>query len=639
MNKPAIKVTVILSIKCSDPDFCIGTINTLNQSFTSFELIVINCYKYGALASLKQKLDDDCITFQDCSNSSYIKTINKAVSQSKGKYIVLLDDKNKMHPDKLEKQYLFMEANEGVDCSNTWVKATGDCSFIIKNKYYGDGLKSTLLLSEPFINSSFMYRKSSLEKHGILRKMYDLSSSPLHKYKLLLKLIRKGFVIKVVPHILSEYNVSISQNTTEENNTTRVKKAKIQAQFMNHINSLIVKRDKSLIDLVNEHIRLYQSGNLNFQELKTRTAKLYQAAYKDVEFCPKKNILICIKDLNSGGAERSLINLLDRLDYDRYNVDLLVLTKYGVYFDNIHKNVNWYTLDNFEKYNLVEYDIEVSFLEGPSTKFIANRVNSAKKIAWVRIDLYTWHWTKYTYRNLEEEIETYKKFDLLLFNSKQTLECFIKRFGEIPVDKKVIYNVIDKQKIVCQSNEYNVQRNDVITLCSAGRLNTEKAYERLLHILNDLKNEGLQFRYWILGEGNLKPILDNLISSFGLENDVFLLGFHKNPYPYIKHCDVFVQTSLAEGFSLVVAEAICLGKPVLATDTAGPTELLDNGNYGFLVKNDYDSICFGLRALIQNEALRTELEHKSVQRSAMFDATGIVQQIMYIFESLLESRC
>lgn len=153
----------------------------------------------------------------------------------------------------------------------------------------------------------------------------------------------------------------------------------------------------------------------------------------------KKKILFCISSLEGGGAEKVLVDLLNNMNYKKYNVSLVVIFNKGIYFNKINNNVNVITLfDNQNeiidgmdiiKYNSSEYlhkslimskyDVEISFLEGYSTKLISGADDNTKKISWVHIDLYRYHWTKHAYLSMEEEKECYGKFNNIIFVSKE----------------------------------------------------------------------------------------------------------------------------------------------------------------------------------------------------------------------------
>jgi hypothetical protein len=149
------------------------------------------------------------------------------------------------------------------------------------------------------------------------------------------------------------------------------------------------------------------------------------------------------------------------------------------------------------------------------------------------------------------------------------------------------------------------------TMCTLARLVPVKGLERLIPILSRLKKEGLDFRHRIIGEGYQRELLERLIERHDLQDTVFLPGFHKNPFPFLKAADVFVSVSFVEGLPLVVCEALCLGKPIVATNNPGTAELLENGKYGYLVEPDDESVYRGLKDFLSNESLRNEYALKA----------------------------
>jgi glycosyltransferase involved in cell wall biosynthesis len=630
MNEQVL-ISVVMLIYNPDQvlERCIKSV--IGQTLRSLEFIIVDCDRTGYTSTILEQFQDEKIVNIVNWQPNYIDSLNKAISQSKGKYITLTDSNSILHKQKLEKQYMFLENNIDIDSCITRVKTFGSCSFNIRNSFSRDETTLTLLTKNPIISSSIMFRKSSLIEYGLFQELYEKEFLYVENYRLWTVLITKGCRFGFLPEVLLDYWISGYQYPLEVKRYILAKEAHIQIEYINYINKQIANVDISKTHEIEDQILLFEKRQIDFETLKLKISDLYQSLYlKDKPINHKKNILFCIPSLESGGAEKQLIVLLEKIDYTIYNVDLLILNRCGVYFKDIPQSVNWYTLSYFEKYSVTEYDTEIAFLEGISTKYIANRETKAKKLAWVRVDLYNFHWTKVFFKDLNEEKLCYQKFDRILFNSNETLERFTQCFGDLPVQKTVLYNLIDKEKIVGLSNEYSITHPNVVTLCSIGRLHVQKAYERLIRALDALKREGLSFHYWIIGEGNLKEKLEKMISHFSLEKDISLIGFVKNPFPYLKCCDIFVQASLAEGFSLVVAEAICLGKPILVTNTAGPSELMDYGKYGCVVDNNYDDILNGIRELILNNEKRNDLSKKSISRSSMFDIEKSVRDVMNI---------
>jgi glycosyltransferase involved in cell wall biosynthesis len=344
----------------------------------------------------------------------------------------------------------------------------------------------------------------------------------------------------------------------------------------------------------------------------------------------KISILFCIHNLTGGGAEKLLIDILHKFDTNRFELDLLVLHPHGIYFDKIPKHVNWYTYDTIGSHFSKDFDIEVAFLEGLATRYIAYRNSNALKIAWVHIDLLNFHWTYHYFANKEEEEWCYSRMNKIIFVSENTKEQFNRKFPDIKTLQQVIYNLIDRKEIETASRLFEVKKNK-FTLCSVGRLCQAKGFIRVLPVIKKLIDEGLDFEYWILGAGEQHSQIQGLIITYSLQGVVFLKGFQKNPYPYVKAADIFVLPSFVEGFSLALCEAVCLGKPILSTPVAGASEILDDGRCGLIVEQDALSIYDGLRQLIKDETFREQLSIEALKRSDVFNVENTMQQIYELF--------
>lgn len=359
----------------------------------------------------------------------------------------------------------------------------------------------------------------------------------------------------------------------------------------------------------------------------------------------KKSVLFVIPHLNGGGAEKVLIDVLNNFDYDKYNVDLLLLFEEGVYLHDIPKEVNviylikkiklskrvpWKFKELFYKYiklfgakgiyKLVikkKYDFEIAFLEGAATKFVSGSYNTkSKKITWVHIDLLNNHWTDRFYRSINEEIETYKKFSNIICVSEEAKKCFIDQFGEFN-NLSVIYNPLDIEKIKKMANE-PIEKDDIFTICAVGRLTPQKGFDRLICATKKLVSENISLRVQILGDGVEKSNLESMVKEYNLNESIKFLGFDQNPYKYIKNCDLFVSSSRNEGFSLVVAEALILNKPIVATKCAGPVEILKNNEYGVICDNSEEGIYNAIKMLYNDEQKRNNFIVKSYEREKFF---------------------
>lgn len=362
-----------------------------------------------------------------------------------------------------------------------------------------------------------------------------------------------------------------------------------------------------------------------------------------------KKILFIMYNLAGGGAEKVLIDLLDNIDYTRYEVDLLLIRKEGVYIDSVNANVkiksivdpgrnNIYSYAKSLLYSYLpklliggiigkKYDIEIAFLEGESSKIATYSKNKkSKKISWIHTDL-----KNYTVMSRKEEKQIYKFMDDIICVSNLCKQSFINIYPEYNDKTKVIYNLIDNKTIMEKSEEDNKMKKKYIL--AIGRLVNQKKFDNLIKSYKLLVDEGFSEELVILGEGELRDSLQKLIDELGLEERVHLNGFKSNPYKYIKRCSVFVVSSEYEGFSLVVAEAMILGKAIVTTDCVGPSELCDYGNYGIVVtKKDEYSIKDAIKEVLSNQSLRKYYENKSLERSKIFNKDKFMSEFYQLIE-------
>ena len=370
-----------------------------------------------------------------------------------------------------------------------------------------------------------------------------------------------------------------------------------------------------------------------------------------------KHILFLMPAMLNGGAEKVLIDILKNFEYSKYYVTLLLETEDGPYIDDIpqqvklisfHKKSLW--IERLYRYLSMfgckrlayfflcklpllwylrrkHFDTIISFMEGMAVKMHSYVFDKAdRNISWVHIDLKKKHWSLDFFKNYEEESWCYKKMDNIVFVSQDAKNRFRELF-DIDEDKlKVVYNLIDCDEIV-RFSQCKLVCKKKFTICMVGRLNQQKRYDRALEVAIKLKNNGYDLEFWVLGDGELKTELKNEIYRLGLQDNFLLLGFVKQPYSYINQADIFFLCSESEGFSLVVCEAFCLGKPIVSTCTSGPTELISKSRGGIIVNEDIDSIYNGLKQMIDNKSFREECSTNAVVFSKTFNVQETMQRI------------
>ncbi len=369
-----------------------------------------------------------------------------------------------------------------------------------------------------------------------------------------------------------------------------------------------------------------------------------------------KKILFLIPNLGHGGAERVLVNLANNLSQDKYEVTVQTLFDVGVNRQYLLPHVRYIGgWKNYFRGNSVvmklfspkflykrivkeKYDIVISYLEGPAARVVAGCTDKAtKKVCWIHTQFVSDKVAAIGFRSLREAIKCYNSFEEVVACGKTVQEGFLER---IPTQKKVpvLYNVNETEKIVERGQEVP---QDVAflkgetNLCTVGRLIPVKAYERLLRVHKKLINEGLSHHLYVLGEGEEREKLENLIEALQIEKTAQLLGFQENPYAYVSKCDLFVCSSLREGFSTAVTEALVLGVPVVTTECSGMREQLgDNDEYGIVTKNSEEGLYEGLKKMLSNPSLLQAYKEKAKERGKRFSREQTVLAVEEFLDNL-----
>ena len=369
----------------------------------------------------------------------------------------------------------------------------------------------------------------------------------------------------------------------------------------------------------------------------------------------KRNILFVVDERKMGGVSILLSDILKKIRIDKYNIDLLILHDNGDCLKDLPKSINIiYGTPFFEGVDITikeaiksmnikkigkkiirerkkilnkKYDVEIAFKDGFCTVFTAYG-DSKKKVQWMHSD-YSMHDSTGNYRSLFMDI--LHKYDVTICISKSVLERYKEKYD---IEKKeVIYNLIDKDKIINKSKEEDIHfDSDKINLISVGRIHHMKGYDRLVDVLHhldiDKKLDNVIVR--IIGDGPDFPLVENKIHEYHLEDKVLLLGQMDNPFPYVKASDFFLMCSRYEPFGLVILEAMILGVPVLSMDVASIREIMSN-DFGLIYDNSEEGLYNGINEIINNPQKREKLK-KNLEKYE-YDIQKIIKQI----ENLLDS--
>ena len=365
-----------------------------------------------------------------------------------------------------------------------------------------------------------------------------------------------------------------------------------------------------------------------------------------------RHILFFIESFSGGGAEKVLLTILRHLNYHRFEVTVLVMNDVGALYCDFHRlpvrivsvipigDGLWAKL----KYKLIYrwlpiwlvakwvvpqlgIDMYVAFVEGVCTKLLAS-LHRVKKVAWVHSDLIQLPWTleKGIYQNREKEIKAYKQFDKVICVSHSMERMMCEHYGLEKVC--TIYNPIDESDIEKKKElpcTIEVDEN-VFNIVAIGRLTRPKGFDHLLPIVKKLMQEEVKFKVYILGEGEERKALERQQHELRLDDVVSMPGFIANPYSILKNMQLLVCPSIAEGYSLVIAEALYLGVPVISMDCSGPSELLEKERFGELC-SDWEHFYSAIKRAMVEKNYFIDLQQRAVQRKSFFSTLQTVKEI------------
>lgn len=360
-----------------------------------------------------------------------------------------------------------------------------------------------------------------------------------------------------------------------------------------------------------------------------------------------KKILFFIHDLGRGGAEKVLVNLVNNMNPELFDITVMVQfgngenekylapyikLKYG------HKKMirgnsilmKFFSPEALFKYYIrYHYDIIVSYLEGPSARIISGcNDKSTKLVSWIHGEQHTLKKLSSSFRNKKEAKKCYERFDNTICVSEKVLEDFtgLLKF-ESPCE--VLYNTVESKKILKLSHEQTPEvKNNDFKMIAVGTLKKIKGVDRLIKITERLNKEGIPVRLVILGVGPAEKDLKELAKTCHIDDKVDFLGYRANPYNYVKNCDLFVCASHGEGFSTAATEALIVGTPVCTVNVSGMKEMLGNNNeYGVVTENNDEALYDGIKKLVEEPELLAHYKQAALERGKSFNTESTVKAV------------
>lgn len=360
------------------------------------------------------------------------------------------------------------------------------------------------------------------------------------------------------------------------------------------------------------------------------------------------NLLFVAEELAINGASMSLIALLNALPQDKYSVSLFVMNHAGCIMDRIPNHVNvlperlcysvhrlplrialrkamnkgrldlilyrilvscqrafklnyylWPFLSEIKE----EYDVVCSYEDGFTVPMIVKKVRYGKKCSWVHIP-YS-HWPQ-----LPFVLDAFNHVDACVPVSEYVGKDLVDTIGHITSPLYVVHNIVDAEFCRVRANEVcdYPKKESVKRIVSVGRITAAKGFDIIPEVAKELEMKGLLFEWIIVGDGQDREKLQKKANEKCRKNAVSFVGGKTNPMPFVKSADVIVQPSTFESWGMMVSEALCLGKAVVATDIPAFGEQITDGENGLLRSYTPSSFANAIIEVLSNNEFRHSLE-------------------------------
>ncbi len=385
--------------------------------------------------------------------------------------------------------------------------------------------------------------------------------------------------------------------------------------------------------------------------------------------------------LEAGGGEKSLVTLLNTIDLQRYDIDLLLFKKAGIFLkllpESIHiiplegnyktftqplstsilrflvqgnfslawsrllfswknksiknkgiaEQESWQNIRNAFPKITTQYDAAIGFLEKSSIYFVVDKVSAQKKMGFIHND----------YNQLDLNVG----FDLPYFEKLDTIatvseECKTVLEAVFPTQKhkvKVIPNIVSAPLIQQMTMEATSLDTSKPILLSVGRLHSQKGFDIAIAAAKILQQKSINFIWYVIGEGAERPHLEKMIAENKLQDCFVLLGLKENPYPYMKAASVVVQCSRYEGKSIALDEAKILQKPIVVTNFTTAKDQITHLHNGIICEINALSLASAIENLLHDKALQDKLSLHLSEEQSVLSTTNAIEAFYQILHN------
>ena len=621
----------------------------VNQTFSDWELIMCddgsNDDTYEIAISYKEKYPEKIIVLQNEKNRGLNYTLNKCLKQAKGKYIARMDGDDRCDKERFAIEINVLEKEPEIAIVST------DMEFFDESGVWGKISHPEYPVPEDFVKESpFCHAPCMVKREAYMKvKGYSVSDKLLRveDYHLWIKMYKCGYrgknIHKCLYQMRDDRNAYSRRSFKNRLNEYYVKRLAIRTFRLKKWNYLLALRP-IIVGLL---------PNCVYDKLhKGRLAK--KESWKSLDM-QKKKILFLIHDLGQGGAEKVLVNLVNNINRNEFDISVTVLFGGGINEQFLKPDIKFKAVwpkmipGNSKLMKLVSpkqlhkivvkenYDIEVSYLEGPSARVISGCQNkNTKLISWIHGEQKSLKKVSESFRSKKEAKKCYEKFDQTICVSETVKKDFCKLLNyQRPCC--VLYNTVESNKIIEKSKEPvpELESDKFFKLIAVGSLKTIKGYNRLLHIIFRLKQENKKIRLYVLGIGPQEKELKEYVEKKGLKENIIFLGYQTNPYKYVAKSELFVCSSFAEGFSTAATEALIVGTPVCTVNVSGMKEMLGEDNeYGIVTENSEEALYEGIKNIVDDQKKLKHYKRMAQIRGKIFNTQITTEKVEKLFSEL-----
>ncbi len=384
-----------------------------------------------------------------------------------------------------------------------------------------------------------------------------------------------------------------------------------------------------------------------------------------------KKVIFVINNLEIGGVQKSLLNLLFEI-HNKYDITLLTFFGNAEFEKSLPRDVKLIKLKNafrqlgFSSAHIKNkpflyaervfyivmtklfgrsfaiklmalgtkkykgFDVAISFIHEASQKslyggcneFVLKKIKAKQKLAWLHCDF------SLCGANNPQSKKIYSKFDKIVACSEGCRSVFVECLPEFEEKTVSVRNCNDYEQIKNLAGDGISYDKEYFNIVTVARLSKEKGIERALEAVSECVNRGFKIKYHIVGSGDKETFFKEKAEELGLKNAVEFYGNKQNPYPYIKNADLFLLASYHEAAPMVFDEAACLGVPVLATKTTSTHEMLEVSGYGIVCENEQEDLTNKLSEVLSNPSMLNEIRSKLSKQT--FDNNNPVAKLQQI---------